>query len=351
LEYVVEAVVAAGIDKLVLVVGYERDRIQTYFGDGDEWGIEIDYTIQDPQLGTGHAVQQLEPLVEEEFLVLNGDRIIDPEIITQLAEGANEAPAVAVTRVDSPARYGVVTLDGDHVGSIDEKPTRTPTSDIINAGVYRFTPSVFGAIERTDPAASGEITLPDTITTLAEKTDVQAVRYDGLWMDISQLWDLLSANDVLLDHQEYSADGTVAASAAVSERVCTDRDATIGPNATLRGGTTLGANVTVGANAVLSNTVVLQDATISDGAIVRDCIVSENATIGPGTTVTGGRTRVIIDGTVHEDVHLGGVIGDNAQIGGDVTIRAGTIIGDDVVINDSAVVEGRIEPRTVIDRG
>lgn len=351
LEYVVEAVVAAGIDELVLVVGYERDRIQTYFGDGDEWGVDIDYLIQEPQLGTGHAVQQIEPVVEDEFLVLNGDRIIEPELITRMANETKKTPAVGVTRVDSPAQYGVVSLEGNHVDSIDEKPTKTPTSDIINAGVYRFTPSIFDAIDLTDPAPSGEITLPGAITTLTEEMDVRAVRYDGLWMDISQLWDLLSANDILLDHQEYSTKGTTAASAAVSERVCTDRDATVGPNTTLRGGTTLGANVTVEANAVLSNTVVLQDATISDGAILRDCIVSENATIGPGTTVTGGRARIIVDGIVHEGVHLGGVIGDNAHVGGDVTIRAGSIIGDNVVIKDSAVVDGRIAPQTVINRG
>ena len=351
LEYVIEAVAAAGIDEIVLIVGYERTRIQTYFGDGDEWGVDIEYARQDPQLGTGHAVEQIRSLVSDDFLVLNGDRIIEPELIEGLASDTVSAPAVGVTRVESPARYGVVELDGDRVAGIDEKPDREPSSEIINAGVYRFAPAVFEAIDRTQPSAAGEITLPATIETLAAETEVTAVRYRGLWMDISQLWDLLSANDVLLDRKACPSAGSVDTTASVSDRSCTADGSTVGPNATLKSGTTLGPNVTVEANAVLSNTVVMGDATIGDGAVLRDCIVAENATIGPNTTVTGGETRVIVQGTVYEDVRLGGVVGDNTTVGGNVTLRAGSVVGDGVTIGDSAVIEGRIPPNTEVRRG
>ncbi len=351
LEYVIEAVAVAGIEELVLVVGYERDRIQTYFGNGDAWGVDIEYVTQEPQLGTGHAVAQLESIVVDDFLVLNGDRIIETELIARVASENVTAPAIAVTRVDTPLRYGVVTLDGDRITAITEKPTGGPTSEIINAGIYRFSPEIFDAIERTEPGATGELTLPGAITTLLAEQDVHAIRNNGVWMDISHLWDLLLATDVVLDQQDSSTAGAIDPTAAVGDRVCIDRDATVGPNATLRGATTLGQNVTIEANAVVSNTVVLQDATISDGAVLRDCIVSENATIGPNTTVTGGPARVIVDGTIHDEVHLGGVVSDNAHIGANVTIQAGTVIGDNVTIGDGAVVEGRIAPQTVIKRG
>ena len=74
LEYVIEAVSAAGIDEIVLVVGYKRDRIQQHFGDGDDWGVTIEYVVQEKQLGTGHAVLQAEAVIDGDFLVLNGDR-------------------------------------------------------------------------------------------------------------------------------------------------------------------------------------------------------------------------------------------------------------------------------------
>ncbi len=351
LEYVIEAVAAAGIDEIVLVVGYKRPRIQTYFGDGDAWGVDIEYVRQDRQLGTAHAVGQASSRVGGDCLVLNGDRIIDPGLIERMAGPGVDAPAVAVTRVGSPTRYGVADLEDDRVVGIDEKPDRTPDSEIINAGVYRFSPAVFEAIERTQPSAAGEITLPATIETLAEDTAVTAVRYRGLWMDVSQLWDLLSANDALLDRRACPSAGEIDATASVSERSCIAEGATVGPNATLKSATTLGPNAAVEANAVLSNAVVMADATIADGAVLRDCIVAENATVGPNATVTGGETRVVVRGTVYEGVRLGGVIGDNTTLGGNVTLRAGSVVGDDVTIADSAVIEGRIAPDTEVHRG
>ncbi|MFC6988742.1 sugar phosphate nucleotidyltransferase [Haloplanus sp. GCM10025708] len=93
LEYVVEAVADAGIDDIVLVVGYKRDRIQTYFGDGNDWGVDVSYAVQEKQLGTGHAVLQAEPHVDGAFVVLNGDRIIEPGVVEQVID----APARRAT--------------------------------------------------------------------------------------------------------------------------------------------------------------------------------------------------------------------------------------------------------------
>ncbi|MFQ3295471.1 MAG: NDP-sugar pyrophosphorylase family protein, partial [Natrialbaceae archaeon] len=103
LEYVVEAVADAGIQEIVLVVGYERSRIQSHFGDGDDWDVAIEYAVQEKQLGTGHAALQARPHVDEPFLVLNGDRIIDPtaiERVTTACEGSDVEAIATVTSVD-----------------------------------------------------------------------------------------------------------------------------------------------------------------------------------------------------------------------------------------------------------
>ena len=78
LEHVIDSVVAAGIDRIVLVVGYKQERIRNHFRDGNDWGVTIEYVEQSTQLGTGHAVLQAEPVVDGPFVVLNGDRIVDP---------------------------------------------------------------------------------------------------------------------------------------------------------------------------------------------------------------------------------------------------------------------------------
>lgn len=353
LRYVVEAVAEAGIDDVILVVGHRRDRIQTYFGDGDDWGIDISYAIQEDQLGTGHAVGQARSLVDEEFLVLNGDRIVDASLISDIREtGRGDTVAtVGVTRVPSPEEYGVVTLDNGQLEQIEEKPVGEPQSELINAGIYRFTSEIFPAIDDAEIGADGELGLTSILNQFADEMTVDCVRYSGRWLDVSYPWDLLTVNDNLLGERSTDDRQHVHSSATVTDRVHVSTGTSVGSNATVKRGTSLGPNVTVGANAVVSNAVVMQDATISDGAVVRDCIVGENATIGPNSTVPGGTTRVTVDETVHSDVTLGGVVGANTSLGGHVVLRPGAIIGDNVSVRDGTRVDGRVESNAVIYGG
>lgn len=353
LEYVIEAVAAAGIDEIVLVVGYKRERIQTYFGNGDDWGVEITYAIQEDQLGTGHAVQQVQSLVEDEFLVLNGDRIIDASVVEDVyATGDRGTSAtVSVTRVDAPEQYGVVLTDDTGFDRIAEKPVGDTPTDVINAGVYRFTDAIFEAIADSERSPSGEIHLPSALTELATDHQVDIVRYRGRWLDVTYPWDLLSVSDEVVATHDAPETGRVDESAIVTERTYVGQGTAIGSNATVKRGTSLGPNVTVGANAVVSNAVVMQDATIADGAVVRDCIVDENATVGPNATVSGGATTVAVDETLHSDVRLGGVVGANTRLGGAVVLTPGTIVGDDVTVTDGAVLDGHIESNATVYRG
>lgn len=354
LEHVVEAVAAAGIDDVVLVVGYERDRIQTHFGDGDDWDVSIRYAVQDTQLGTGHAVLQAESMVEDPFLVLNGDRIIDPEAVEAVrgALPAGETDAtMTVTRSGDPGRYGVVTLEGDRVSRIVEKPRGEAPSELINAGVYGFGTAVFDAIRETSHGADGELSLTAALESLLEAERVRALRYDGRWLDVTQLWDLLAVTGEVLDEEGGATAAAVAEGASVSPSAHVAKTATVGPNATVGRGVTVAENARIGANAVVERSVVFPDATVRAGAVVRDGIISENATIGPNATVPGGEATIVVEGEVHEDVQLGGVIGDNAEIGGGAVIEPGAVIHDGATVGEAAVASGVVARDTTVRRG
>jgi len=355
LEYVVEAVSEAGIDEVVLVVGYKRERIQTHFGDGHRWGVDIEYAVQEKQLGTGHAVLQAEDRVDDKFLVLNGDRIITAELVEQLVDTREETgdTVMGLTRADEPSEYGVVTLDGDAVVGITEKPRAAAApSDIVNAGVYAFDGAAFDAIRAIDPDPAGELALTAAIEELVDRGTVRGLRYRGLWVDVSYLWDVTEVTARVLDEtSETGRNGTVEPGAYVADGVRIGSNTRVGANATVRRGTALGDNVSVGANAVLSNVVAFDDATIGDGAVLRDCVVAENATVGPNATVPGGPADVIVDGTVHEDVDLGAVVGDNASAGAGVVFDEGTVVGDGARVGDGVTVSGNVPPDAEVRRG
>ena len=374
LEHVLEAVVAAGIDHVVFIIGYRQERIRNHFADGDAWGVDIEYVEQSTQLGTGHAVLQAESAVDGPFVVLNGDRIVDSVIVTEVADRAasGETPTVAVTQVDSPQAYGVVTLEGDRVVAIDEKPKGPIETGRINAGVYGFSSTIFDAIRETTTA--GELTITATLNNVASAAGVHAVSYDGSWLDVSNLWDLLTVNAALVGAGEAAGEeavseetagegvatgGAVASettrahpgSVSIADDVVLGDTVRVGPNVTVGGATAIGRNATIEAGAIVENAVVFPDAVIGAGAVVRDAVIAGNARVGPNATIAGEPATVVVGDTVHHDVALSGVVGDNATIGAGATLTDGAVIGDDVAAEAGVVVDGRVEPGAVVRRG
>lgn len=359
LAHVVEAVAAAGIDRIALVVGYRQERIRNHFGDGDDWGVTIEYVEQPTQLGTGHAVLQAEPVVDGPFVVLNGDRIVDASIVSRVLDLAREGdhPAMTVTTAEHPRDYGVVSIDGDRVTEIDEKPEGPVETNRINAGVYGFSTDVFDAIRETH--ATGELAITATLNDIVADDGVTAVTYDGRWLDVSNLWDLLAVNAALVDeHAGNVGDGEidsngpdVGESVTVADDVALAGNVRIGPNVTVGGSTAVGSNATIEANAVVENAVVFPDAVIGAGAVVRDAIVAGNARIGPNATIAGGPATVIVGDAVHHDIELGGVVGDNTTVGSGATLTDGAVVGDDVRTDAGVVIDGRVGSDAVVRRG
>jgi glucose-1-phosphate thymidylyltransferase len=354
LEYVVSAVADAGLDEVVLVVGYRKERIQSHFGDGDDWDVELTYVEQSPQRGTGDALLQAEALVGDDFVALNGDRIIDADLVERVCERREETGDVvmAVTESDHPEDFGVVSLEDDRVVAIQERPPlEILDSKLINAGVYGFGPAIFAALRDTE--TRGELGLT---TTLAERLDTQPVRpvrYRGRWLDVSTPWDLLDANGSVIDRGEAGspASATIHDQATVADATVLGSNVSVGPNAAILRGTALGENVSVGPNAVLNDALVLPDASIGPATVLSNCIVGANARVGAGTVVEGGRSAVVLDETIHQDVRFGGLVGDNAAVGGNVTVQPGTIVGNDARVEGGAVISGCIASGAEVVRG
>jgi len=353
LEHVIESVKTAGIEEVVLVVGYKRQRIQNYFGDGDDWDVDLTYVVQNNQLGSGHALLQAEGVIGRDILVLNGDQIVDSTAIEDVVDARRETTnaVMAVSQSAETHLYGVVDVENGFVSDLIEKPSPSEAeSKLINAGVYAFGPEIFSTLRDED--SDGELGLTAALSQYLKDHPVQALRYEGNWFDVSRPWDLLTANAVLLDESTRDRNQvTIDDTAIVLEGAQIGRDTYIQPNATVLRGTALGDNVTVGAGSVLENAIVMADATIGANATVRDCILGANARVGPGTIAEGGRADVLLNDTLHRDVRFGGIVGDNSTIGAGVTITPGTRLGNDATVESRCVLDGWYGPDETIRRG
>jgi len=124
LGYVLAAVRGAGVDRVVAVIGHEREKVRSRFADADD----VEWVVQEPQLGTGHAVQVTEPALrgfDGEVLVLVGDApLITSDVLTRLAAHQHETQAACTfltTHVPDPDGYGrVVRGDDGRVTAIVE---------------------------------------------------------------------------------------------------------------------------------------------------------------------------------------------------------------------------------------
>ncbi|GAI35742.1 unnamed protein product, partial [marine sediment metagenome] len=183
LHYVVESLAQNGIRHIVLIVGYKREQVFDYLGSGERFGVDITYITQEKQLGTAHALTLAKGVAESEFLVLPADNLIEADTIAQFVTVNPEA--VLVKRVDNPIRYGVVTVDGEVVKAIVEKP-REAESNIVNTGIYAFTSEIFNFIE-------AELDIPEALSNmLAQGRPITAHETQGTWLDVVYPWDILS---------------------------------------------------------------------------------------------------------------------------------------------------------------
>jgi NDP-sugar pyrophosphorylase family protein len=353
LEHVLDTLVAADVEQIVLVVGYKRDRVQEHFGPSYR-GVPIEYARQEKELGSGHALLQAREHVDGPMLVLNGDRVIGSDIVTDVAAafGDRGEPTLAVMEHPEAHTFGAVRLDGDQVTELVEKPLAGEYR-LINAGVYAFTPAIFDALAET-PKRDGELDLTAAISRrIDDDAPVWGVRTDGLWADATFPWDLLSITRKLLrtdrvaepeteDALHVAPSAIVHPDATLRAPLVVGPDCEVGPNAVVGPEAALGRNTTVGANATVERSVLDADTRVGAGSTLVECVTGEDVDLGANTTVPGGPADVALEDRVYRDQHLGAVFADRVAAHGGVTAEPGALVGPNTRLGTGVLVRGRI---------
>jgi NDP-sugar pyrophosphorylase family protein len=189
LQHIVEGLRAAGVQRVLIVVGYRADVVRGHFGDGAGLGLGIEYVTQVVQDGTGRVVELARDFAgTAPFILSYGDILIDPANYQRLvALGEAEAFVSVKHNPGEIAKGGAIFIDERRVVTdVREKPgPGEPTSPWYNAGVYTFRPSIFTHTARLEKSPRGEYELTDAIRTLAQSThNVRAVELTGDWADV-----------------------------------------------------------------------------------------------------------------------------------------------------------------------
>jgi NDP-mannose synthase len=194
LDIIVRQLRHAGFERLTIVTGHLAELIEAFFGDGERYGIAIDYYREDEPLGTVGALALLDGL-DDDFLVMNGDVLTDlayGEFLAQHSE-SGAAASVAAHRREVQVSLGVLQFeddaDADRLTGYIEKPTYHYE---VSMGVYAFSPR---AIEQIEP--NRRLDFPDLVLRLLDAGEtVRARRSENdYWLDIGRHDDYETAMD------------------------------------------------------------------------------------------------------------------------------------------------------------
>ena len=182
-EHLLDLLKKYGIRDAVLCVGYLKDKIKEYFGDGTKIGVNITYVEENEPLGTAGPLKLAKKYLKDSFIVSNGDELKNINIprMFRLHKRKNALATIALTTVDDPSHYGVARLDGSRIVEFVEKPVKAP-SNLINAGFYIIEPEVINMIP--DGFSMLE---KDVFPKLAKMGRLRGFPFAGQWFDIGNI--------------------------------------------------------------------------------------------------------------------------------------------------------------------
>ena len=320
-----------GIDDVIVSCGFLADSVRDVIGDGSELGVSVRYVEEPEPRGTAGALKMAEPLLDERFLMLNGDVLTDIDLTAQITqhEATGARATLALVPVPDPSAYGLVVLNEDHsVREFIEKPSseQLPTN-LISAGAYVLHREI---LELVPPDRN--VSIEREVWPRLVGDGLYGYEASGYWMDIGTpqrylqgTFDIIEGT-VATPVRERLGDDCLAldSGATVEGRAVPpaliERGASVAAGAQVGSLVVLGAGVQVGERTTIERSVVLEGTRIGAGCELRDCIVAPGCEIGDRTTISGGA-----------------VLGEGVRVGGDNVITRGARIFPGVVLPDRAI--------------
>ena len=285
LWYCIESIVSAGVTDIGIVISPETgDEVKQKTGNGDRFGAEITYILQEKPAGLAHAVKVAQPFLgDDSFIMFLGDNLIESQLDVFLANFQQKQldALILLRQVDDPSAFGVATVDADgKVIRLVEKP-KQPESNLALVGLYFFKRTIHQAIAQICPSARGELEITDAIQKLIDTNQkVAASELEGWWLDTGKKDDILAANQIVLDARLKSSNlGEVDTDSKISGRVQIGAGSKV-INSKIRGPVIIGENCHLENAYIGPNTSVSDRVTIIDTDIEHSVILSDTKIIG-----------------------------------------------------------------------
>jgi mannose-1-phosphate guanylyltransferase len=349
ISYMLEWLCSHGIDDVIMSCGFLATSVRNVLGDGSAYGVRLRFVEEPDPRGTAGALKYAESMLDERFLMLNGDVLTDIDLSEQIAqhERTGARATLALVPVEDPSAYGLVHLGEDRaVRDFVEKPSsdrseggaagsrpasRAPLfrsyTNLISAGAYVLEREVLELVP-----AGRNVSIEREVWPRLIGEGLYGFSSESYWLDIGTparylqgTFDILEGN-VRTAVGERLGDSYMAVSPAAEVRGRAIPPAVIEAGAVVAEGAhvgslvVLGHDVHIGAGSSIERAVILNGTHIGENCTLRDCIVAAGCRVGAGT-----------------HIQEGAVLGEGVTIGADNAIAGGARIFPGITLPDGAI--------------
>ena len=286
-----------GIDDAILTIGYRAQSIRDYV-ESEDHGLSIHCVEEETPLGTAGGVRRALSLLEDTFIILSGDGLLDIDVPGLVRQHHDEHNAVTMclSQPESGLQFGLVEVgDGTAVQRFLEKPRFADvfSGQGLNTGVYVVSRR---AIEMVPDGATWDFS-HDLFPYLLSHGERIGGRYaTRYWRDVGTIpsyldahWDVLNGLVTLPKVRPHLVSpDALPASVEVVAPVSIAPGATIGSGAELEGPLVIGPNTQIDAEAHLTHAVLWEDVRVGHGATLDQVVLTDHARVAPGSRVHGG---------------------------------------------------------------
>lgn len=343
LEYLVRGLSSAGIKEINMVVGYGKNSVMSYFGDGTAFDANISYKFQEERTGTLDALEIGLEDIRNDFILVPGDNYVSADSFVRLRDSDN--PTLLIGTADRWSKWGEIELQKG-------KPMITFDN-----------PEAFGRIHFTGITRLNQ-SLAEELIKLPGKhigESLQALlinhKFDVLessnWHNIVYPWDLISCNRIALSDNDLLRSGKIERNVVIKGRVSIGKGSVvrsgsyisgpvsigdgcdIGPNSVIGPSVSVGDNVMIGPFTEISDTIIMKNCEIGSHSSFEGTVVGDGTLVGSHSIVIPRSGDILYFDQTFSVSERGAMIGNECKIGSRAVLQGGSIL-----LNGAAIGEG-----------
>ena len=342
LDYLVRGITDSGIKEINMVVGYGKNSVMSYFGDGSSFGCKISYLFQDEKTGTIDALKIGMDGIRDEFILVPGDNYVSSKAFKSLIKFNSNI--LLSGQAERWSKWGEIEVVGGKAKITFENPNAY--GRIHFTGIMKINKSLALRLIKLSGSHLGE-----ALQTLGSEYPFEVVKAD-YWHNIVYPWDLISGNSLALRDNLLYRHGKIERNVSIKGDVSIGKGTLIRSGTYLQGPLSIGENCDIGPNSVIGRSVSIGDNTtigafteIEDSIVMKNCeigsycslkgsVVGDDNTLGSHCIAIPNDRNIMYFGQEFSISNRGVMIGDSCRIGSRAILEGGSILLSNTTIGE-----------------